>query len=51
MTFPGAHAQVHYNEAGEVTGWDYPEHDDSSFYCDMCGFCHAGPCADDEGED
>jgi len=22
--FPGAHAQVYYNEAGEVLGWDYP---------------------------
>lgn len=22
--FPGANAQVYYNEAGEVLGWDYP---------------------------
>lgn len=24
MTFPGAGAQVYYNEAGEPIGWDYP---------------------------
>lgn len=24
MVFPGAGAQVYYNEAGEPTGWDYP---------------------------
>lgn len=23
--FPGAGAQVYYNEAGEPTGWDYPD--------------------------
>jgi hypothetical protein len=28
MTFPGAGAQVYYNEAGEPTGWDYPGYDD-----------------------
>jgi hypothetical protein len=28
MTFPGAGAQVHYNEAGEPLGWDYPEYDE-----------------------
>jgi len=22
--FPGAHARVFYNEAGEPLGWDYP---------------------------
>lgn len=22
--FPGSHASVYYNEAGEVLGWDYP---------------------------
>lgn len=26
--FPGAGAQVYYNEAGEPLGWDYPSHDD-----------------------
>ncbi len=28
MTFPGAGAQVYYNEAGEPLGWDYPAEDD-----------------------
>ena len=28
MTFPGAGAQVYYNEAGEPTGWDYPSYDE-----------------------
>ncbi len=27
MTFPGAGAQVFYNEAGEPLGWDYPDND------------------------
>lgn len=27
--FPGAHASIDYNDAGEVTGWDYPGYDDS----------------------
>jgi hypothetical protein len=26
--FPGAHASIYRNEAGEVTGWDYPGEDD-----------------------
>lgn len=26
--FPGAGAQVYYNEAGEPLGWDYPSSDD-----------------------
>lgn len=25
--FPGAGAQVYYNEAGEPLGWDYPSYD------------------------
>jgi hypothetical protein len=28
VTFPGAGAQVYYNEAGEPTGWDYPGYDE-----------------------
>ena len=28
MTFPGYGAQIYYNEAGEVLGWDYPDRDD-----------------------
>lgn len=34
--FPGASAQVFYNEAGEPLGWDYPSHDEdpSDFYDD-----------------
>ncbi len=31
MTFPGAGAQVYYNEAGEPTGWDYPGYDDGEY--------------------
>lgn len=27
MTFPAAGAQIFYNEAGEVLGWDYPDYD------------------------
>lgn len=26
--FPGAGAQIYYNEAGEPTGWDYPQYDE-----------------------
>ena len=26
--FPGAGAQVYYNEAGEPLGWDYPSYDE-----------------------
>ena len=26
--FPGAGAQIYRNEAGEVTGWDYPNYDE-----------------------
>lgn len=26
--FPGAHASVYRNEAGEPIGWDYPSRDD-----------------------
>lgn len=26
--FPGAGAQVYRNEAGEPTGWDYPQYDE-----------------------
>lgn len=25
--FPGPHAQIYYNEAGEPLGWDYPDLD------------------------
>lgn len=28
MTFPGAGAQVYYNEEGEVLSWDYPGYDE-----------------------
>lgn len=40
---PGAGAQIHYNEAGEPTGWDYPQYDEGPdpdefdrFECDDC---------------
>lgn len=48
--FPGSGAQVYRNEAGEVIGWDYPNDDEMSYYCDICGFNHAGPCPDLEEE-
>lgn len=47
--FPRVGAEVHYNEAGEVVGWDYPSTDPSDYYCDGCGACHAGPCPPDYG--
>lgn len=50
MTFPGAGAQVYYNEAGEPLGWDSPQYDegpdpddfdefesDDYEICDECG--------------
>lgn len=46
--FPGAGAQVYRNEAGEPIGWDYPADDSSAFYCDWCGFTHAGECPEDD---
>jgi hypothetical protein len=27
MAFPGPGAEIHYNEAGEPTGWDYPSYE------------------------
>jgi len=36
--FPGPHAQVYYNEAGEPLGWDYPSEPD---YCADCGGMHS----------
>jgi hypothetical protein len=34
--FPGAGAQVYYNEAGEPIGWDYPSYyDPDDFYNDF----------------
>lgn len=30
VMFPGAHAHVYRNEAGEPTGWDYPSVDEPS---------------------
>lgn len=51
MTFPGVNAVVDYNEMGEPTGWDYPNDDADSYYCDMCGFNHQGACPDDNEED
>jgi len=41
--FPGAGAQVYYNEAGEPVGWDYPSYGPE--YCDVCGYA---PCACDD---
>lgn len=51
MAFPGAGAHVYRNEAGEPIGWDYPADDAMAYYCDLCGFSHAGPCPDDDDDD
>jgi hypothetical protein len=29
--FPGAGAQIYYNEAGEPLGWDYPSYDEPDY--------------------
>jgi len=35
MMFPGAGAQIYRNEAGEVTGWDYPSEPDYDPFADL----------------
>lgn len=51
MTFPTSDSIIYRNEEGEVLGWDRPS-DPMDYYCDTCGFPHAGPCPDeDEDED
>jgi hypothetical protein len=47
--FPSAGDQIIHNEDGEVLGWDKPE-TAADYYCDMCGFSHAGECPDDYDE-
>lgn len=52
--FPGAHARVEYNEAGEPVGWDYPsEREPEADYCDVCGrYGHDGwDCPWDDEEE
>ena len=52
--FPTVRSIVDRNEAGEVTGWDNPSEDPAmDYYCDTCGFSHAGDCFDiyDNGDD
>lgn len=47
--FPGAGAEVYYNEAGEPLGWDAPSEPGDN-YCDSCGGSHhsiACPMDDD----
>lgn len=44
-TFPGAGAEVYYNEAGEPLGWDYPARDEY----DPAEFEEPNPL-DDEGD-
>jgi hypothetical protein len=34
--FPGPHAEIHYNEAGEPIGWDN-HYDDQPEVCGICG--------------
>jgi hypothetical protein len=41
--FPGAHAEIIKNEAGEPVAWDDHYHDEPE-YCDVCGSNHSGPC-------
>jgi hypothetical protein len=47
VMFPGAHARIYRNEAGEVIGWDYPSDDEPQDpeweeyghpddWCDIC---------------
>jgi hypothetical protein len=43
IMFPPVGAIIFYNEAGEPTGWDVPA-ESTSWYCDICGFCHSGEC-------
>jgi rubrerythrin len=51
MAFPGPGAHIYRNEAGEPIGWDYPSEDAGAYYCDLCGYTHAGDCPDDEDDD
>lgn len=47
--FPSAGAQIYRNEAGEVTGWDYPDmYDGGVDLDDMDGFEYD---SDDEWDD
>ena len=48
--FPGSNAIIERNDVGEVVGWDYPA-DSDTYYCDVCGFSHVGPCPDDLYDD
>jgi hypothetical protein len=49
--FPGPGARVYRNDAGEPIGWDYPADDALAYYCDVCGYTHAGDCDDDLDDD
>jgi hypothetical protein len=49
--FPTSNSVVYRNEAGEVLGWDNPTDDAMAYYCDMCGFSHAGPCPEEDEPD
>lgn len=48
--FPTAGSVIHYNEAGEVLGWDSSSYDEPE-YCDTCGYNHSGDCPDEEDEE
>lgn len=43
LMFPVPGDEIEYNEAGEPIGWSKPASPDS-YYCDRCGFNHAGEC-------
>lgn len=46
--FPGSHATVYYNEAGEPLGWDNEYYFDEPEYHDCCGV--TGRCRCDEDD-
>lgn len=46
--FPGAGASVYYNEAGEPTGWDYPDLDGPYDPDDYLAGCDEGEEPDED---
>lgn len=51
MTFPGAGAQIYRNEAGEPTGWDYPQYDEGPDPDDFDDFDYDDYDEDDDEPD
>ncbi len=48
--FPGPHAQIYYNDAGEPLGWDYPNYDEPPDVDDYDRWADE-PEEEDSGED